>query len=83
MKRIVEWTEGSSGGGLRAVRGDEEAEGENLKKDILSKLDFLETEIVFVEERSRRSWRNTGRSWEEKNERAPRGYPDRGQPDRC
>jgi len=28
------------------------AEGENLKKDILSKLDFLETEIVFVEERS-------------------------------
>ena len=28
------------------------AEGENLKKDILSKLDFLGTEIVFVEERS-------------------------------
>ena len=28
------------------------AEGENLKKDILSKLDFLETEIGFVEERS-------------------------------
>ena len=28
------------------------AGGENLKKDILSKLDFLETEIVFVEERS-------------------------------
>ena len=28
------------------------AEGENLKKDILSKLDSLETEIVFVEERS-------------------------------
>ena len=28
------------------------AEGENLKKDILSKLDSLEKEIVFVEERS-------------------------------
>ena len=28
------------------------AEGENLKKDILSKLDFLEAEIGFVEERS-------------------------------
>lgn len=28
------------------------AEGENLKKDILSKLNFLEREIVFVEERS-------------------------------
>ncbi len=28
------------------------AEGENLKQDILSKLDFLEEQIVFVEERS-------------------------------
>lgn len=41
-------------------------EGENLKKDILAKLTFLEQEVAAVEERSHRLWQNTDRSWKRK-----------------
>ena len=46
----MEWTEESTGRGFTQFVETRITEGENLKKDILAKLTFLEQEVSAVEE---------------------------------
>ena len=48
----MEWTEESTGRAFTQFVETRITEGENLKKDILAKLTFLEQEVAAVEERS-------------------------------
>ena len=72
--------ERSAGGGVAQFVETRKTEGENLKKDILSKLDILSEQIGFIEERSPKIVAAVSRKTRGEDEGTVVRYTDRREP---